>query len=152
MDIYVARQPIFNRSQKVIGYELLYRSGLTNSYDGTDGTEASLAVIRNTFLYMGQRIVAPPTQAFINLTKDLLIKGAAGILPSTSTVIEILEDIEPDETLLTACRELKEAGYTLALDDYTITNEMQRSLLELADIVKVDFMQSTREDSQAIIQ
>jgi len=152
MDIYVARQPIFNRHQKVIGYELLYRSGLTNSYDGTDGTEASLAVIRNTFLYMGQRIVAPPSQAFINLTKDLLIKGAAGMLPSTSTVIEILEDIEPDETLLKACRELKEAGYTLALDDYTINNEMQRSLLELADIVKVDFMQSTREDSQAIIQ
>ena len=50
MDIYVARQPIFNRNQKVIGYELLHRSGLTNSYDGTDGTEASLAVIGNTLL------------------------------------------------------------------------------------------------------
>ena len=47
---------------------------------------------------------------------------------------------------------MKEAGYTLALDDYTIRNEAQRSLLELADIVKVDFMQSTREESQAIVQ
>jgi c-di-GMP-related signal transduction protein len=50
MDIYVARQPIFNRNQKVIGYEMLHRSGLTNSYDGTNGTEASLAVISNTYL------------------------------------------------------------------------------------------------------
>ena len=100
MDIYVARQPIFNRNQKVIGYELLHRSGLTNSYDGTDGTEASLAVIRNTYLFLSQRIVAQPTQAFINLTRDLLLNGVAGLLPNKSTVIEILEDIEPDETLL----------------------------------------------------
>ena len=81
MDIYVARQPIFNRNQKVIGYELLHRSGLTNSYDGTDGTEASLAVIGNTYLFLSQRIVAPPTQAFINLTRDLLLNGVAGLLP-----------------------------------------------------------------------
>ena len=96
MDIYVARQPIFDRNQKVIGYELLYRSGLTNSYDGTDGTEASLAVIRNTFLFLGERIVAPPSKAFIKLTRDLLLNGVAGVLPHQSTVIEILEDIEPD--------------------------------------------------------
>jgi EAL and modified HD-GYP domain-containing signal transduction protein len=152
MDIYVARQPIFNRNQKVIGYELLHRSGLTNSYDGTDGTEASLAVISNTYLFLSQRIVTPPAQTFINLTRDLLLNGVAGLLPNKSTVIEILEDIEPDETLLKACRELKKAGYTLALDDYTIHNEAQKSLLELADIVKVDFLQSTREESQAIIQ
>jgi c-di-GMP-related signal transduction protein len=152
MDIYVARQPIFNRNQKVIGYELLHRSGLTNSYSGTDGTEASLAVISNTYLFLSQRIVAPPSQAFINLTRDLLLNGVAALLPNKSTVIEILEDIEPDETLLKACRELKKAGYTLALDDYTIHNEAQRSLLELADIVKVDFMQSTPEESRAIVQ
>jgi c-di-GMP-related signal transduction protein len=152
MDIYVARQPIFNRFQKVIGYELLHRSGLTNSYDATDGTEASLAVISNTYLFLSQRVVAPPTQAFINLTRDLLLNGVAGLLPNKSTVIEILEDIEPDETVLKACQELKKAGYTLALDDYTIANEAQRSLLSLADIVKVDFAQSTREESQAIIQ
>ena len=152
MDIYVARQPIFNRRQKVIGYELLYRSGLTNSYGGTDGTEASLSVIGNTFLFLGQRIVPQPSQAFINLTRDLLLNGVAGALPHASTVIEILEDIEPDEAVIKKCQELKEAGYTLALDDYTIHNEAQEPLLELADIVKVDFMQSTREESRALVQ
>ena len=125
MDIYVARQPIFNRRQKVIGYELLYRSGLTNSYGGTDGTEASLSVIGNTFLFLGQRIVPQPSQAFINLTRGLLLNGVAGALPHASTVIEILEDIEPDEAVIKKCQELKEAGYTLALDDYTIHNEAQ---------------------------
>jgi len=68
MDIYVARQPVCNGKQKVIGYELLYRSGLTNSYGGPDGTNASLAVVRNVFLFLRQRKVPQASQVFINLT------------------------------------------------------------------------------------
>jgi c-di-GMP phosphodiesterase len=64
MDIYVAHQPIFSRKEKVIGYELLYRSGLTNSYGGTDGAHAFLTVIRNAFLFLGQRIAPQPSQAY----------------------------------------------------------------------------------------
>jgi len=152
MDIYVSRQPIFDRSQTVIGYELLYRPGLTDSHHGTDGTEACLAVILNTFLFPGERIVAPPGKVFIKVTRELLLNGVAKTLPSQPTVLEILEGIEPDEELLDVCREVKEAGYTLALDDYTIGNELQAPLLDLADIVKVDFMKNTREDSGALFQ
>lgn len=151
MDIFVARQPIFDRRQRVFGYELLYRSGMTNKYDGTDGTEASLAVIRNTLLFLGKQIVTPSTFAFINFTKQLLMSGVAETLPPAQTVIEILEDIEPDQDLLRACRSLKEAGYTLALDDYTIRNTVQNPLIELADILKVDMIHSTERESRAIV-
>jgi len=34
MDIYVARQPIFNCNNKSICYELLFRSNLKNKYTG----------------------------------------------------------------------------------------------------------------------
>ncbi len=53
MDIFVARQPIFDVNQNVYGYELLYRSGIVNEYEGTDGSQASLSVIRNAFLMLG---------------------------------------------------------------------------------------------------
>lgn len=151
MDIFVARQPIFDRRQRVFGYELLYRSGMTNKYDGTDGTEASLAVIRNTFLFLGKQILTPSTFAFINFTKQLLISGVAETLPPAQTIIEILEDIEPDQDLLRVCRSLKKAGYTLALDDYTIGNTIQNPLIELADILKVDLIHSTERESRAIV-
>ena len=150
MDIYVARQPIFDRGQKVIGYELLYRPGLINSCDGADGTEASLAVIRNTFLSLGERMVAPPGKAFIKLTRDLLVNGVAKVLPHQSTVLEILSDIEPDEEVVDACRELKDAGYTLAFDDYTINDTLKTPLLELVHIVKVDLTKNTKEQARAI--
>jgi c-di-GMP-related signal transduction protein len=150
MDIYVARQPIFDRDQKVIGYELLYRSGLTNTCDGADGTEASLAVIRNTFLFLGERAVPPPGRAFIRLTRELLLNGIASALPPNRTVIEIPEDVEPDQEVVHACQELKETGYTLAFDDYTIGRALKTPLLDLAYIVKVDFTKNSRAESQAI--
>lgn len=150
MEIYVARQPIFDKQQRVFGYELLYRSGPTDCYDGMDGTDASLSVIRNTFLFMGQQALTGTKQAFINFTRDLLLHGVAEMLPPHHAVIEILENIEPDDRIVTACRELKDRGYTLALDDYTLDNVMQNSLLELADIIKVDMIKTSRKESYAI--
>jgi c-di-GMP-related signal transduction protein len=99
MNIYVARQPIFDRGQRLIGYEHLYRSGMINDYNAADGSEAKLAVIGNTFLFLGERMVSPPNRAFINLTKNLLLNGVSKLLSFKTTVIEILEDIEPDEKL-----------------------------------------------------
>lgn len=149
MDIYVARQAIFDKEQRVFGYELLYRSGLTNHYDGTDGTEASLSVIRNAFLFLGQRLMEAK-RVFINFTRPLLLHGVAEVLPPQHTVVEILEDIQPDDGIVTVCQELKDRGYTIALDDYSLANEMQNRLLELADIIKVDTISAGRDESCAI--
>jgi c-di-GMP-related signal transduction protein len=123
---------------------------MTNRYDGGDGTEASLAVIRNTFLFLGKQILTPSTYAFINFTEKLLMSGVVETLPPAQTVVEILEDIEPDENLLRACHGLKGAGYTLALDDYTVHNTIQNPFLELSDILKVDLLHSTEQECRAI--
>jgi len=152
MDIFVARQPIFDAHQRVYRYELLYRSGSTNAYEGTDGSQASLSVIRNAFLMLGPQALTGRKKAFINFTKDLLVGGVALNLPHDQTVIEILEDINPDEPTLNACRDLKKAGFTLALDDYTLTNTTQESFLELADIVKVDFKLTPEQDRWKIVE
>src|SRR5271157_5078731 len=152
MDVFVARQPIFDARQTVYGYELLYRSGSTNTYEGTDGNQASLSVIRNAFLMLGPQALTGRKKAFINFTKDLLVSGVALSLPNDQTVIEILEDVEPDDSTLNACRDLKKAGFTLALDDYTLTNTTQESFLQLADIIKVDFKLTPEEDRWKIVQ
>ncbi len=151
MDVFVARQPIFDSHQNVYGYELLYRSGSSNAYQGTDGSQASLSVIRNAFLMLGPALTGRK-KAFINFTKDLLLSGIALSLPHDQTVVEILEDVEPDEPSLNACRDLKQAGYTLALDDYTLANTTQESFLQLADIVKVDFKLNPEQDRWKVIQ
>jgi c-di-GMP phosphodiesterase len=51
--------------------------------------------------------------------------------------VEVLESVPADPDVIAACRNLKEAGYLIALDDY-VANDARAQLAELADIIKVD--------------
>jgi len=142
---YVARQPIFDREENVFGYELLFRDGLEDCFRG-DCDEASRATLDSTLL-MGLDVLCDGRRAFVNCTRDTLIKGLVGLLPSTSTVVEILETVPPDPDVLTACQSLREKGYMIALDDY-VAGDPREPLVEVADIIKVE-MQLTTEEQQA---
>ncbi|MEW6263176.1 MAG: HDOD domain-containing protein [Thermodesulfobacteriota bacterium] len=142
---FVARQPIFDRKQKVYAYELLFRSGLDNFFAHADGDEASSRVITDSFLLFGLEEVTGGAKAFINFTRGLLVKEYALSLPKRFAVVEILETVEPDSEVIEACRRLKANGYELALDDFVYAPSY-KPLLELTDIVKVDFLHSPEEE------
>jgi EAL and modified HD-GYP domain-containing signal transduction protein len=147
--LYVARQPIFDREEKVFGYELLFRNGLENSFSG-DTDEASRATLDRSLL-MGLDILCDGRRAFVNCTKDTLIKGLVTLLPSTTTVVEILESVAPEPVVIEACLSLKEAGYTIALDDF-IADDPREPLTQLADIIKVDMQLTTEEQRGELVK
>ncbi|MCC6946111.1 MAG: HDOD domain-containing protein, partial [Thermomicrobiales bacterium] len=138
--VYVARQPIFDTRARIYGYELLYRSGFQNQYGSTaDGDLASLSVLSNSAFVFGVESLAGNGRAFINFTRSALINGYARVLPPERLVVEVLEGVEVDGAVHAACKALKEDGYLLALDDFDPAGPTGR-LLDLADIVKVDFL------------
>jgi c-di-GMP-related signal transduction protein len=146
---YVARQPIVDRDEKVFGYELLFRDGLENAFHG-DTDEASRATLDRSLL-MGLDVLCDGRRAFVNCTRDTLIKGLVTLLPSTTTVVEVLETVPADPDVVAACQSLKEGGYTLALDDY-VANDPREALAEMADIIKVEMQLTTEEQRAAIIK
>ncbi len=151
MDVFVARQPIFDKNQIVYGYELLYRSNTNNYYSCLDGDKASKEVIVNSFLLIGLDVLTRGKFAFINFTKKLLEEEVATMLPKNLIVVEVLENIDPDKKILQTCSKLKEMGYKLALDDFIYKPEYQ-NLIELADIIKVDFMNTNYKERNEIIK
>lgn len=146
---YVARQPIFDREEKVFGYELLFRDGLETAFSG-DKDEASRATLDRSLL-MGIDVLCDGRRAFVNCTRDTLIKGLVTLLPSTLTVVEVLENVPADPDVIAICRGLKEAGYMIALDDY-VANDPREPLLELADIIKVEMQLTTEEQRTEMIK
>ncbi len=146
---FIARQPIFDLKENVYAYELLFRSGLHNYFDCDDVDHASTSVIANSFLLFGIDEMTSGRRAFLNCTRKVLVEDLVTALPKQHAVIEVLEDIEPDDEVIAACRRLKELGYTLALDDF-IYHQKFEPLLELADIVKVDFLLSGPGERQRI--
>jgi c-di-GMP-related signal transduction protein len=152
MDIFIARQPILNKKQKVYGYELLYRASKKNFFCCIDFDEATLAVIRNFMIVLGSRNLTGGKKAFINFTKNILLSEIPGYLAKENSVIEILEDIQADEHILAACRELKKNGYQLALDDFVWQGNEHNPLAEVVQFIKVDFKKTVPEDRRAIVE
>lgn len=146
---YVARQPIFDRYEKVFGYELLFRDGLENAFSG-DADEASCATLDRSLL-MGLDVLCDGRRAFVNCTRNTLIKGLVTLLPSTSTVVEVLESVPPDAEVMTACQSLKEAGYMIALDDF-VAGDHREPLVEIADVIKVEMQLTTEAQRQQLVR
>ena len=149
VDVFVARQAIFDRTLKIYGYELLFRSRLTEYYDGLEDALATLQVITNSFLTIGANKILGGRQAFINCPRSLVGDERLEVLPRSSTVIEILESVRPDPEVIAACRRLKDLGFRLALDDFT-GGDGYEALIELADFIKVDFRDVSKRSRAAI--
>jgi c-di-GMP-related signal transduction protein len=145
---YVARQPIFDKDEKVFGYELLFRDGIENAFRG-NCDEASRATLDRSLL-MGLDVLCDGRRAFVNCTRDTLIHRLVTLLPSASTIVEILESVPPDPDVIAACQELKQAGYLIALDDF-VADDSREPLTEIADIIKVDMCLTTEEQQEAIM-
>lgn len=135
--IFVARQPIFDRASRTAGYEILFRRTAENRYDATDHDAASATSIEQSMTAFGFDFLVGDRRAFVNLTREALVREYYRLLPRERTVVELLESIRPDAEVVEACRNLRAQGYTLALDDYAGRPDSE-ALLPFTDIVKVD--------------
>ena len=151
MDVFVARQPIFDREKVVHAYELLFRSGFENYYNALDDDKATVDVIANSFFVIGFDQLTDGRRAFINFTRNLLTRRVATLLPQEAVTVEILEDVEPDGEMVNICKDLKESGYTVAMDDF-VSKDVGNPLVEFADIVKVDFMGTEPAERKALCE
>lgn len=138
MEIFIARQPVFNRRKELFGYELLHRSNMENVFPEADGDTATSRLLVNTFLNIGLEKIVSSRWALINFTEEHLLEKTALNLPSENVIVEVLEDVSPSPEIVAVCKELKEKGYTLALDDFVFAEGLE-PLVELADIIKIDF-------------
>ncbi len=138
MEVFVARQPIFDNKIEVVAYELLYRNGMFNRAELIDDNQATTDVVTNVFLQMGIDTIAEGKRAFVNFNEALLLQQVPQLLPSHILAVEILETVTPNETLLQACKKLKQEGYWVVLDDFLPAPEWI-PLAKIADIIKVDF-------------
>ncbi len=145
MDVFVARQPIFNDKREVFAYELLFRSGTSNSFPDIDGETATSSLLSSSFLTVGIDRISSGKKVFINFTQELLVRELPSMFPKEKVIVEILENVDPTIQVVAACQSLQRNGYTLALDDF-VYRENLIPLIEAAEIIKVDFRLTPEED------
>jgi c-di-GMP-related signal transduction protein len=141
-----------DRSQQIVGFELLFRSATgLQSADFLDIQLASASVILNTLSDFGFQDVLGRHLGFFNVTRNMLMSEAMELLPKERVVIELLETIMADEEVVNRCRALKSLGFTLALDDHIYSPEFH-PIYDLVDIVKLDVLETPADQLPAIFE
>lgn len=137
ISVFIARQPIFHTDQALWGHELLFRSsGEAQVAAVEDNSQATAHVLADGFALAS---VPQGSPVLINFPQELLVADAAFALPPEVCVVEVLETVRPEPDVLDALARLKEAGYTLAMDDYAGEKHLA-PFLDLVDLVKVDLL------------
>lgn len=137
--ILLARQPIFDTAEKVQGWELLFRDADGGGFvPGIDESEATARVIVSAFADLSLGTVTEGARAWINVPRDLLMSAdIPALLPRERVVLELLERDAVDADFVARVTELAEAGYELALDDFSWSDELE-PLVRVATHVKLD--------------
>lgn len=151
MEIYVARQPIFDRKMNVFGYELLYRKSMNNFYEGTDDSQATAELLNHAFFSFRFRELTDDTKAFINFSEELLMQEIPLLISPDDIVVEILERVENTEELILVCKKLKQRGYLLALDDF-VFHESFESLINEIGLIKIEFPVMDKKQQRDLIR
>lgn len=153
MYVFVARQPILTVADEVFGYELLYRNSEENRFVPVDPNKATSEVLMNGFITIGLERLSRNKPCFINFTEDLLLEKVPEYFRPDQLVIEILENVSLSLDLIRVCRDLKQKGYLIALDDMIdINRPALMELLHYVDILKVDVRAVSDENRRKIIQ
>jgi len=149
---FLGRQPILNRAQQIVGFELLFRSAeslLSASFSDTH--LASASVILNALSDFGFQDVLGRHKGFFNVTYEMLMSDAVELLPKEQVVIELLETIMLDAEVVARCRTLKALGFKLALDDHVYSPDFS-TIYQLVDIVKLDVLAIAPEDLPGMVE
>jgi EAL and modified HD-GYP domain-containing signal transduction protein len=150
-DVYVARQPIFDGQLELWGYELLFRRANENTAVVGDHDAATSTVVINAFTEIGLDNLVGDHAAWLNVSRDFVVSMLPLTLPPKRIVLELLEEQEVDDELLIALTQLRELGYTIALDDFTWDDE-HAPLVEHVGIVKIDFLARTQDQIVADVE
>ncbi len=147
----LGRQPILDRSQNTVAYELLFRAGRREGADVQDDRMATSSVIALACNELGIDAVLGDCRGFINFDAELLMSEVVELLPPDRTVVELLETIDINQDIVDRCEALSAAGFRFALDDIVQLGAAQESLLHLIEVVKVDIPATPPEDVPGLV-
>ncbi|HEY1567422.1 MAG TPA: HDOD domain-containing protein [Solirubrobacteraceae bacterium] len=136
-EVLLARQPILDVDLTAVGYELLYREAGSDHANVRDDELATARVSLRAMTEIELEILVDARRAWINVTREFVLGGLAETIPPDRVVLELLEDQLVDDALIDALAKLRSGGYQIALDDFTLTPDIE-PLLPKVDIVKLD--------------
>ena len=151
MDIFLARQAVYNKKRNVEYYELLYRNSDTNRFDPNVSSKNATYEVINNISCIGFEVLTINKKGLINCDEEVLMCDAITVLSNSDIIIEILESVIPTIDIIYRIKQLKELGYEIALDDVVDFDYIEK-YLPYVKYVKVDFLLTNSKQRYELLQ
>jgi EAL and modified HD-GYP domain-containing signal transduction protein len=150
-EFFLARQPILNREQSLIAYELLFRGAGSGTANVTDDLEATASVIAHAN-ELGLGNVIGSALGFVNVDAAVLMSDFVEVLPKNQAVLEILETVVVTPEIVARVAQLARTGFIFALDDVIAHSEDLQKFMPYVSIIKIEITGMGREQLQLLAQ
>jgi c-di-GMP phosphodiesterase len=136
MDIFVARQPVFDREEQLAAFELLYRDVGTTASDEAGAALASERLLLEACLGSGLDTLAEGLPALLPVSRSLVLRGTVRVVHPRRVVLQLARGMSPTPDLMRACEQLVADGYRFAVDAADALRGP--ALLHIARLVRLD--------------
>lgn len=150
--MYIARQPIFDRSVNLFAYELLYRDSVKAATYSEVNPMVSTATVVSGLLEIDVIQLIEAKLAFVNVDEKFLLHESIELLNPRMVIIELLESIVYSDFVIDRIDFLKRKGFRFALDDFDHRSH-NAYVLSQVEFIKYDILSTpldTISDSVAI--
>jgi c-di-GMP phosphodiesterase len=144
---YVARQAVYDRRLRTVGYELLFRStvpGPAGALEETD-TGGSARALVATLADIGLDTLVGETWAFVSASRTFIVDGQIRACPADRVIIEVNEENMKHPDVVAALRGLVADSYQISLGDVADGGTLA-PLMALASIVRIGMRDRTEPD------
>lgn len=149
---FLARQAIADRDLNLVGYELLYRrSQSATTADVQDHLQASARVYSTALLDLGVGQLGSGLPVSLNVPQFWLEQDELFPTVTSKVVLEVLEQVKPSKQVIEALQRLRRKGYTIALDDFVLSDGNQ-ALIQCAQWIKLDTHDYSREELEKTVK
>jgi EAL and modified HD-GYP domain-containing signal transduction protein len=149
-EIFLGRQPILNKNEEIVAYDLLFQSdGQTPQTRNVP--RASASVIAGALTQFGIDTLLGRGKGFIGVNEEILLSDAVELLPNKKMVLGIYGTAKIEPRLIQRSKELKKKGFSFALQNFS-DDGSHLPLLDVIDVVKIDVSEMNGERLWAGIQ
>ena len=120
--VYVARQPVLDKSSEICAYEILYRDSRQSNKINND-RHASAAVISSILNQFGTKKLLGDKRAFVKIDEKFLLNDIIFSVPKEFFVFSIFSTVTMSEKIVERLGQLHSKGYVLGIDNMVLTVE-----------------------------
>lgn len=149
MELFFARQAIYEKNDDVFAYELIFNSlDESNIYD-KDLEDKRIKFICN-YGTIGLSKFTNNKRALVSFTSMSLMEDIPDLLGNTNVIIQLSKNNNFSKEVIDSIIELKNKGYLIAYNDFSIEDDI-KLIGEYIDIFKINFSSVSMREIEEII-